>query len=117
MENIESVAESIPEQAGKFAATLLHKFKEGVENVKEAGEKLVENIATTAQGLTEKYKSQTELSKLTVQRDELLMQLGKIIVHQHKTEGSVKATFFRRTEVKELVEKIEALESKINESK
>jgi seryl-tRNA synthetase len=98
-----------------MAATLLNKFKEGVESVKDAGEKLVENISATAQNLTDKYKTQTELSKLKEERDELLLELGKSVVQQTKTEGSIKASFFLRAEVKAILDKIEELDSKISE--
>jgi Asp-tRNA(Asn)/Glu-tRNA(Gln) amidotransferase A subunit family amidase len=117
VENVENIAGNIPEQAGKMAATLLHKLKEGVENVKDVGEKLVENISATAQNLTDKYKTQTELGKLKEARDELLFELGKAVVQQVKTEGSIKTSFFRRAEIKVMLDKIEEIERKINEQK
>jgi hypothetical protein len=79
-EKTESDSEAkISQVAGKtseMAGDVLDVLKKGLSQAYEAGVKVVDEIAQTAQEYTEKYKHHIEVKKLTEKRDKSTAELG-----------------------------------------
>ena len=111
-ENISEGAKVVGETVSHYAQSLGESAKKAFKSSSEFTMEMVHN----AEDIIDNYKDKIEIKRLSDERDELLIQLGK---HLYRTVKSVKdglpENYAGNTDVQELLQKIENIDKKIIE--
>ncbi len=115
-ENIGESAKKIGEKATQLADTIVDKFKKGISQAFDAGAKIVENVSQAAQEYAEKYKTESEITKLNDQKDQRMTQLGQYVFKHHLAGGKFTESFFNKKATVEQFDRIDILDKAIIET-
>jgi len=96
----------------EFTDRLVVKLKKGLLQAYDVGAKVVDELSRTALEYADKYKAESEIKKLNVEKDLLITQLGHSIL-KHHLEGKVTESFFNEKEIIDQFNQIEKLDKKI----
>jgi len=112
-DDIEEGAKKVGEKATEIADIVVDKLKKGLSQAYDAGAKVVDDLSQTAKVYTEKYKAESEIKKLKVEKDLLITQLGHSILKRHLEKGKVTESFFNEKETADQFNRIEMLDKQI----
>lgn len=88
-------------------------MKKGLSQAYEAGVKVVDEIAHTAQEYGEKYKHNMEVRKLTKERDKISAELGLITFNKFSKMNMAFEKIVEEREVINLIEQVEKIGKEI----
>ena len=96
--------------------TLVDKLKKGISMAYETGTKVVDELSQFAHEHIEKHKAESEISRLSEQKDMLITQLGESFFKHHLAGGRFAESFFNQKELIDLFTQIDTLDQKIIET-
>jgi hypothetical protein len=108
-ENISESAQAL----NKMSYELIEEVKERAEELYEAGSEKFEQASGVVQSYVDRYKSDQEIRSLTKEKDELLANLGDLIYHEFKKNGTIAKRFMTTQKMTVLLESIESIDKKI----
>lgn len=111
-ENIEEGAKLVKGKASELADRL----KKGLSQAYETGTNVLDELSQAAQEYTEKYKSESKIRKMKNEKEVLMTQLGRSFFEHRVAKGNSAASFFKKEEIIDVLDKIEMVDNKIIET-
>ena len=112
VDNIEEGAKLVREKA----TVITDKLKKGLSQAYDTSARVVDELSHVAQEYAEKYKTESAIKKLKIEKETLLHQLGEALYNHRQTGEDFVDSFLNIKDTKAQLKQIEKIDKKIVET-